>query len=162
MKSWRLRLFTTKSAVHAPFQYKMYCGFWWGQKTSSRKLQKRIIPLIRSELNSLWISLWFSIYKTCKPCPNCPLFPFKSDPTWRCECTTFKVKKKCSYILSKKVYDHFICYEHLWVDIWFILAREMKLEKACQTVPHCFGWNHGTKVAVVVVMTVDNNKALLT
>ena len=48
------------------------------------------------------------------------------------------------------------------LDIWFILAREMKLEKARQTVPHCFGSNHGTKAAVGVVMTVDNNKTLLT
>ena len=45
------------------------------------------------------------------------------------------------------------------VNIWPILAMEMRRAKIVQ---RYFGLNHGKKAAAGVVMTVDNNKALLT
>ena len=43
------------------------------------------------------------------------------------------------YTFEVKKFMTVLCYEHLQVDIWFILARKMKLEMMCQTALHCFG-----------------------
>ena len=46
-------------------------------KTSYWEIFKRIIPLIRSEFNSLWFSLWLGIYRTLKSLSVFVLFAFE-------------------------------------------------------------------------------------